>query len=191
MAIKIKLSDPPIVVPSENKMGERVNVEVKPRYIYPEPEIQIAEYPAIVLYETSVTPDVSRRRHSGGLIRDGETYDTNGYLVSADYRESPSPYIVTIDVRAYTIFDIQRDIIRREILRRFGDFYGGLDISNVKIPLLNRGETNIPSSSSEAGRKVRITQWRFRAETYFDMSLKKHVKVVRDVHVDLQDEIQI
>lgn len=189
LAVKQTLSDPPIMVPDESIKGNQVSVQVEPKYISPDAEITEVRYPSLVLFETHVYPDYSRRE-AGEKIIDNLVLDSGGLPVSMDSRDVPEPYIVLIDVRFYGKYNIQRDIVRHEIYKRFSIPHGYLKVGETHIPLLFSGERTLSENReqdsgvyNEGDSKINMkgTQWRFRARTRFDVASRHKVYVVRDV----------
>lgn len=185
LAIKQTLADPPIIIPSEDENRNRIDVALKPLYIDPENELAKMVYPSLALYEVAVYPDLAR--NEVWEVYDNPEYDSDNKLVSVERRSAPVPHIVLVDIRAFTIFDQQRDIIRREVLRRLGGTpFGRLLINGVPVATRFLEETRfIPPSQGgmpeTKDQRRRITQWRFRFETRFDVNERVRYPVVRDI----------
>lgn len=188
LAIKRLLSDPAIEVPAEDKTGSRVTYKVSPKYIKPEPELVIAEYPSLVFYESSVYPDLDRMT-SGDYLEDNHQYDSAGNLTRLDVRPHPAPHTVLIDIRAYTSFNQQRDIIRKEIYRRLQVPVSVLNVNGIPIRIRFVMEQSLervsPDGSGEQTTDLfKGTLWRFQTYTYFDVAMRRNLPTVRDVIVN-------
>lgn len=191
LAVKKVLSTPLITVPGEDAIGKRITTTVKPYYVNPEPEIVVNEYPSLVFYESSIVLDTNRLTGSSRGLYDNPQYDTKGLLLSLDRRVLPEPYIVYIDIRCYARFNQQRDIIRREIYRRFGTRFGSINVNGVNLlteiystPLLgteDRKDSFISANhEGSVGQRKVGAQWRYKVYTWFDIEERKTYKVVRD-----------
>lgn len=176
-AIKDLLTFPVIRVMQDNKQ-----VDVPAVYVYPELEDNHSA-PVLTFFDQSATPDLGRMQ-VGVVLKDNETYDDGGNLLSVDLRDHPASFYVDVYIRLKFKFYEHRDTVRKEIYRRFQVPRGSILVND--IPLLIHLEKEIPMLDDVDERGNKVAQWLFSVSTYFDVNPRTKVSTVQEINLDVK-----
>jgi hypothetical protein len=180
LSIKNLLSNVPILVTENN-----VTKNVPALYVYPESQLADLEMPSIVLFEIDPIPDPGRRREAGGRILDNQVYtEVTKELVQVDARNYPEPFILYIYIRLKYKYVQHRDIVRKEIYKRFKVPFGGITVNGYALPIFFVGESLYEDSKEVETKEYKLAQWRFKVPTWFDVHERKTLTTARDVTIN-------
>lgn len=183
LAIKQALSN--FTVTDEN--GNTVKVPVF--YTNPESEIVVESHPSIVFYQVDVVPDRERMRLD--YIYDGQVYDSNGNLISVNVREDADPYIITYDIRIYTLYQQDLKQLERYIMTTF-PMRGTLNVNGNLLDMflykrvdLTKGPESLNSSSirilEKTVQREQVISLKYKVHTAFDVHQYKTMNTVNTV----------
>lgn len=177
MAIKELLTFPIIRVLENNQQKD-----VPAFYTFPEVDDNVAT-PRLIIFDHSPEHTPSRLQ-VGEKLRDNEIYDTYGNLVRVNLRKHPEPFSIPVYVRLKYKFFEHRDLVRKEVYRRFkGVPRGSLVVNGV--PLLAILENEIPILDGVDNDGNKVCQWLFSISAHLDISEPQTVSTVIDYNIDV------